>query len=415
VKIVIAVLNLALLFSLSWWIWKHETASIRKFYWTGLLLKLASGMFLGIVYSTYYTDSDTFFFFTEAVDWSNIAQADVGRYLNFLLSDHEGYFPGEDRMYFMIKVTSIFSILAGNNYWIVSCYFSLISFLSAWYLTKVVARYFPDYAIPAIVAFLFFPSCVFWSSGIIKESLAMTALFYLSAEFLQIWFTKKISVIGVLFAILSVWVGWNLKYYYFGLFIPVIFSVWLVTYLKPFLKITNWQEVTLLFLILTVGLIGGSFLHPNFSLHRILEVMVSNNQAFLQLSSPNDVIHFYNLEPTWLSLAINSPWAVFSGLFRPFIWEASNVMQVMASLENLLILVLVIFSVRYIPLAIRSEYRLLILGILIYCVVLCAFLSISAPNFGTLARYRVGFLPFFILLIANHPFISRQLTKLMKL
>jgi hypothetical protein len=413
VELLIAALNLLFIFSVSWWIWKSESAAIRKFYWPALILKLAAGILVGIIYSRYYTQSDTFFFFNQAVDGASKVDDGLTKYFNFLFSSSGGYYLGEDRMNFLIKVTSIFCLLTYNNYWIISLYFSLFSFLSAWWLTKFISNYISDMTISACIAFLFFPSCVFWSSGIMKESLAMTALFFLAGVFLKLWFEKKILVVHILVSLFFIWIGWNLKYYYIGLFAPILLSVWIARLLSKKFAFSGSSEIFLMLIILSVGLTSASYLHPNFSLHKVLEVIVSNNDAFVQLSSPNDVIHFYNLEATWSSLIINSPWALFSGLFRPFVWEATNLMQVFASLENLLILILTLVSFRGLALAFTSKHRLLFLAIVIYCVMLCVFLSLSSPNFGTLVRYRVGFLPFFILLVTTHPLLNKHLSKLL--
>lgn len=409
----IILLNLIFLFSISWWIWKSEIATIRKFYWPALLLKLAAGILVGLIYSRYYTDSDTFFFFNEAVDGASKIKDGPSAYLDFLLSSRGGYFLGEDRMSFLIKVMSFFCLITSDNYWVISLYFSFFSFLSAWWLTKLISKHFPGITIPACIAFLFFPSCVFWSSGIMKESLAMTALFFLAGVFLQFWFDKRTQVIQVIGSIFFIWIGWNLKYYYVGLVIPIILSAWITKLLTRKSEVKVWSEIILFLVILSIGLMGASYLHPNFSFNKVIQVIVSNNQAFVALSSPNDVIHFHQLEATWFSLVINAPWALFSGLFRPFMWEAGNIMQVLASFENLILFVLTVISLRSLPSVLKSENRLLILAILIYCMLLCIFLSLSSPNFGTLARYRVGFLPFFVLLITNHPFIVKHLSKVL--
>lgn len=241
----------------------------------------------------------------------------------------------------------------------------------------------------------------------------MTALFFLAGTFLQLWFNKKISVIQIIASLFFIWIGWNLKYYYVGLFVPILFSTSFTQFLSKKFTLSNWAEITLMLAILTVMLMSASLLHPNFSFNRVLEVIVSNNGAFVQLSAATDVIHFFNLEATWSSLMINAPWALFSGLFRPFVWEATNLMQAFASCENLLILILSLVSFRGLALVFKSEHRLLIMAIVIYSVLLCVFLSLSSPNFGTLVRYRVGFLPFFILLVTTHPFLSKQLSKLL--
>jgi len=413
VELLIALLNLAFIFSVLWWIWKSEISSIRKFYWPAVLLKLLAGILVGVIYSSYYTDSDTFFFFNEAVTGASKINNGVNEYFNFLFSSSDDYYSGEDRMNFFIKITSLFCLLTGNNYWITSLYFSFVSFLSAWWLVKLISNYFPNNTISALVAFLFFPSCIFWSSGILKESIALAALFYLTGIFLQVWVINRINLFQIVAVIISVWVGWNLKYYYFGLLIPILLSAWVGRFLSSKRKLSTAGEFVLLLFIFFVCLIGASFMHPNFSLNKILNVVVSNNQMFVTLSSYHDVIHFYNLKATWLSLITNAPWALFSGLFRPCIWEAENIMQVLASLENLCLLVFALISVGSIPPILKSENRLLIFGTLMYCVLLCVFLALSAPNFGTLARYRVGFLPFFVLLIANHPFINKHLSKVL--
>ena len=407
-------LNILFILALSWWVWKHEaTTEMRKFFWPALAAKFSAGILVGILYGIFYTSSDTFFFFDSAVEISQDARADFAGYINFLFSQSDAYFSGEDRTIFFIKITSIFTLLTFNNYWICSLYFSLFSFLAAWKLTRFVWLKIPDLGIPAATAFLFFPSCVFWASGILKESLAMTALFYLTTVFLQIWLKQKISMIHLVWTAVAIWVTWNLKYYYIGLFIPVIVATLASRRIIEALRIKGFfRECTVMILILFFSVVTISFAHPNFSFQRVAQVLVSNHDAILQASNPDDVVHFYNLSATWLSIAANSPWALFSGLFRPFIWEANTFLKIVVSVENVTLLVLSILSIKSLSKIKNSSYRLPILAVLVYCLVLCVFLTLSTPNFGTLVRLRIGFLPFLILLLVNQPVIVRPLAKL---
>ncbi len=73
-----------------------------------------------------------------------------------------------------------------------SLYFSAISFFSSWFLVQKINRLFEGVQPAAILGFLFFPSVVFWSAGVIKESLAMAALFFLSLIFLKVWKREKL-------------------------------------------------------------------------------------------------------------------------------------------------------------------------------------------------------------------------------
>jgi hypothetical protein len=152
----------------------------------------------------------------------------------------------------------------------------------------------------------------------------------------------------------------------------------------------------LVFLILSFV---ASLTHPNFHLDRFLSVIVENNNTYT-----GDIIHYHNLSPDWSSALVNSPLALWSGLFRPIEFGGSvSVTAMVASVENLLLLVLVIWKLGSLrkPMA---ENRVIVFTTLVYITVLCIFLALSTPNLGTLSRYRVGFLPFFVLMIlADHP------------
>lgn len=328
--------------------------------------------------------------------------------MNFLFSKPEGYFLGEHRTIFFTKITSILALLTGNNYWISSVYFSLLSFFAAWYLTNTIARIFPEYKIAAGIAFLFFPSVVFWSSGVIKESLAMSAMFFLTALFLKRWVKERVSIGLGLIALVCVITVFNLKYYYLAVFIPITVSVLLARLVSEKFGLERFFSQVLIFAgLLAFGFLAVTFLHPNFTPSRLLEIIVFNNQLFMEVCAPDDVIHFYNLEPTWLSMLCNAPWAFISGIFRPFVWEANTIFKFITGVENLALLVLTIFSLRYIKHIAYSPHRLLMVACILYCMVLSILLALSTPNFGTLARYGVVYLPVVALLVFNHPWSIR--------
>lgn len=410
----ILIANGIVLLVISGWVWKKNDHLLHMLYWPALAVKIVAGISLGIIYSTYYPVSDTFTFFQLAADKADLARTDFSSYLNFLLSKSEGYFLGEHRTIFYTKITSVLALITGNNYWLTAAYYSLLSFFSAWYLAKTIARIFPDYKIAACIAFLFFPSVVFWSSGVIKESLAMTALFFLTIVFLKVWTKEKLSVIAILLSVIAVWTIFNLKYYYLAVFIPVTVTALLARWICNVKKIeATYQQIILWMCLLGGGFFLATFLHPNVSPNKVLTIIVANNKVFMDACTPDDVIHFYNLQSTWLSMLINSPWALISGLFRPFLWEANTIFKFITGLENLVLLVLAVISLRSIKHIVLSPYRLLILSVILYCAFLSIFLALSTPNFGTLARYGVGFLPFVVLLVMNQPWITKPLAKLL--
>ena len=107
----------------------------------------------------------------------------------------------------------------------------------------------------------------------------------------------------------------------------------------------------------------------------------------------------------------NAPWALASGLFRPFLWEADTLLKLAVSLENVFILLLCIISLVRIREFLRAQNSLITLSVIVFVVLLCIFLALSTPNLGSLARYKVGFTPFLIfLVIYKNPLINYALS-----
>jgi len=241
----------------------------------------------------------------------------------------------------------------------------------------------------------------------------MTGLYILATLFLQMWVKQRISILHIIVGVIAIWVVWDLKYYFIGLFIPALLATWLTRTITEKRGINNFAiEIPIWLLIFLITCLAATFAHPNFSLTQMLDVLISNNLAYLKFSNPDDVIHYFDLKNTWLSIVFNSPWALVSGLFRPFIWEANTFLKFAVSIENLVLLVVTIMSLRSLLFDLKkSPHRILILAIVVYAASLCIFLAISTPNFGTLVRYRVGFLPFLLIIVLNQPMIVKHLSK----
>ena len=415
------VLHLFLLATLSvvWW---KKVKLLRSYYWPALLMKLGAGIFLGLIYTYYYSVGDTFGFFQDAVLLSKLARDNPLTYLSFLLNGDESFAIWPDliftqpRSLFFAKLISVFSFITLDNYWLTAVYFSFLSFAASWFLVTTIVKLFPGGAMAAVIAFLFFPSVVFWGSGIIKECAALSCLCFLVCIFIKQWKNVRVPVIQWLLAIWALWILWNLKYYYAAVFVPVVVTAYAIhAFVGPKLKLERARsEIIAWAIIFVVPLFLVSLIHPNFYPERFLDVIVTNNDAFSKISEPADMIHFNELKATPSSMILNSPWALVSGLFRPFVWEAGNTLQLFIALENTLLIVLFVTAVPGIRAIRNSRDRLLILALIIYSVILCVFITLSTPNFGTLSRYRVGYLPFFACLVMFDNPLIRKLEVLLK-
>jgi hypothetical protein len=409
-------LTVSVIGSFSFLMWKRTTPLSGRFFWPALALKLLAGISLGLVYKYYYTANDTFLFFDDSLLLDSYARSDFGGYLKFLVTSESSSFILKDivtvepRSLFFLKILSMVNLFTFNNYWLSSLWFSFFSFAGSWFLFVGLSELRKDFLWASAIPLLYLPSCLFWGSGIIKESLALGSLFFITGFFLQARQKRKIKMTGWISIILCTYVLWSLKYYWAVLFFPALITCAVTEYfLLPIFKPkVFWQEMAIWSLLFFALCLGATFIHPNFYLERILGVVVDNYNTFINVSQQGDVIHFNKLSPDWLSVLKNSPWALFSGLFRPFIFESNSVFQIFSALENLFFFILFIANVKNVGLISASPYRLLVYSTIVYVVLLCIFLALSTPNFGTLSRYRTGFLPFFAFLVMyRNPLLSR--------
>jgi hypothetical protein len=411
------ILNALFLLGISWLVFRRQTGPLKKIYWPALILKILGGFAVGAVYFYFYGAGDTVAYHRDATILSDVALHDsFARYIDILFSnqvpENIGLSLLAPRAVFFSKIVSVFSLLSGGNYWIISIYFSLLAFFSAWYLVK---RMILNHVTPLapILAFVFFPSVVFWTSGIIKESLACACLFVLTEFFLRFWFNREVRWQHFLINLLSLYILWALKYHYAAIFVAVVITMIGFRFLLRVRDFHFLVKLALWVLVLIVPITLVTFVHPNFDISTFLSVVVENNQAFVRLSDPKDLIHFSDLTPTISSVIFNAPLALFSGLFRPMLWESGNLFQYIAGVENLLVILLLVSSCFGVGAIVHSKHLPLIVGSVTFIMILAVFICLSTPNFGTLSRYKVGYEPFFIMLIlSNGPaakFLERKL------
>jgi hypothetical protein len=371
--------------------------------------KAAGAIFLGYYYLHYAPANDTWSFFRMGCEVADLARKDFSAYVDFVFTSqykatvtHWLYF--EDRTSALVKLISFFCWIGGNNYWVCALYFSLISFLGSWFLYFQIRNWKQEYAIGAAVALFCIPSVIFWGSGIVKETLALAGILYLTALFVRWASGKRLMWWHGLVIIPALFFTWVFKYYWLAVFMAVLIPSVILILITRRKVLSTWQWISGWSVIFIVLVAIVSLAHPNFYLSRILLVVVANHDKYVELSSPDNVIHYSNLQPTIGSVLQNSPLAFISGLFRPFVWEAKNPSALIASIETLMILLLTISFL----LSLRKKINIqVIFPLLVYSAILCIFLALSTPNFGTLSRYRIGFLPFFIFIICQgNPFID---------
>jgi len=161
---------------------------ISRFYYPAIFFKISAGIGIGWVYLYYYQLGDTLLYHHAASYLADQALAEPQIYLKAIFNQEgaiingNSEFENQPRAFLTVKILSVIHIITYKNYWLSTIYFSLFSFYGFWMLTTKLVIIYPKLTYAAIIAFLFFPSVVFWSSGITKESLSLGAMTFLVAS-----------------------------------------------------------------------------------------------------------------------------------------------------------------------------------------------------------------------------------------
>ena len=267
------------------------------------------------------------------------------------------------------------------------------------------------------VAVLLIPSYVFWSSGLLKEGIAVTGFgwsVWALAPFVGLGTSRRTLVRIIVAAPALAIVGYTKPYLLFPLALAAA-AAWFVA----------WQRRTRGAVVVTpfrlaVAVIGAvavtaalDVVFPRFSSDTIVDQAATiRRMGSLHQGGSS----FTPTAPVSGGLAAHllySPLAVANVLFRPFLFEARNLLMAMSAAET------TVFLVLFWKLAARTTARRLVRSIiqhpvLAFCATYVLTFSVavgfSTTNMGSLARYRSPMLPFLGLLLFglwqvgnNHP------------
>ncbi|WP_276498174.1 hypothetical protein [Pontibacter litorisediminis] len=419
--------NLLVLGGLSWWLYRQEWAQqLKPYFWPALGLKIAFALGFAVFRYTLVGHSDTHVYHAAGLQLLEYAQQNPAGYLRLLLFNHFETnvlraslpfteHPDFTNSFFFIKLLSVLNLATAGQYYLNNLWLALFSFWGAAYAVAALARVLPKYKPAAAVAFLFFPSVVFWSAGVMKEPVMFGSMCWLVGMALTVAHRYRLSAWSWLLLPLQLYLFIKIKLFYAALLLPLLLAYVLVQRLKVYFGPLALLRVQLLLLLALAGMAvlvvvwQKSIFKPDF----ILWNLESNYTSLLHRSQHAPHIYLGDLEPTVPSMLLNYPEAALSSIYRPFIGESWKPLYLLAGLENLLLLLLT-------ALAVASMFRkeasikvkLLHVLLLVFILCMAGITGISTPNFGTLSRYRIVYLPFLVYLLLQNVYAQRLLQRL---
>lgn len=319
---------------------------------------------------------------------------------------NQGYFKGESN-YFIVRLVTIFSFISFGSYFVMNLFFSMIAFSGIWRLYKFFYELYPHLHKKLAIAILFLPTMVFWTSGILKDPICAGMLGWLTYSLYSVFYKRKSVLKNVLIIAFSGYVLGVVKSYILFSYLP-FFILFII--LKNIGRIKNvFLKILVGFAILSAGIYGvfiaADLLQDQMGLYAVDKLAETvktqqtnyNNMADQAESSFSLGVEFDGSPGGMIKMA---PAAIVATLYRPFLWESRKLSTLLSSLESLAMMILIIYVFFKIgPFNfILSFFRdpMILFGFF-FSMVFALFVGATTLNFGTLVRYKLPCLPFYII------------------
>jgi hypothetical protein len=418
---------LLMVYALAYWIRPRFTdINTRRYFIPALTVKIIGAIAVGFVYQFYYGGGDTFNFHTRAsrVIWKyfindpflglNLIFKPTSSLGEFFEPSQHILFYNDSSSFFVIRVSAFIDIFTFSSYSATACFFAAFAFSGLWLLFLVFYRQFNIIHFQLAIVILFLPSVIFWGSGLLKDTLTIGAIGWLIYG-VHIFFIKKQKSVVIFFTtIIAFLIIFFVKIYILICLIPAI-VIWLFAGYSSKIKSMLLKIMIVPIMFIIVIILG--FL----SVQKIVED--DNRYAIDKLAKTAQItaydIGFYTgrnagsgyslgeLDGSYLSIIKLFPAAINTTLFRPYLWEVNNPLMFISAIESFIILfftLYVFFKVGLIDF-VKYSFKPYPFFCFVFAITFAFAVGVSTFNFGTLVRYKIPMMPFYLcalLLILNY-------------
>lgn len=388
-----------------------------KYYIPGLMVKLFGAISVCIVYTFYYRGGDTTIYFESANSLLALAGKNFGNFLEtyfgernsvtYSMFDNSTGWPAywkDGHSFWVVRIVTVFSLLGCKSFITTAIVMAWAAFSGIWRLYMLFIEKFPRYSKELAIAILFIPSVFFWGSGILKDTITLSAAGWYTYSFYHVFIKRNISPFHITGIIISSFLMLAIKPYILFALLPGS-TIWFAGTFSARIQNQTLKTLFAPFLVvigLGLGFLVLSYMQDSlgqYSFENILEKAVVSQRDQKQAYYEGNSFDIGDFDATIPSMLSVSHKAIFAALFRPGLWEVKNIVMLLSALENAYILLLTITLL--VRLKIWGFFSLiagdaLLLFSLTFAVFFAFSVGISISNFGTLVRLKIPCIPFFV-------------------
>jgi hypothetical protein len=383
-----------------------------------------------------------------------------------------------------IRINAIIMLISFGNYSVHAFVMLVLSFVGQFTFYKAFKKYVPKKEMLLAIIIFLTPSILFWTSGVLKEPIAIGLLGLFVYVFMKLFIELQFKFKYCLVLIFTLLLFLILKPY---ILLLILIPLILLALVKAFkIDVYSLKKMIAFYTLALSVIYTGTFLILKFGFQKdVINTIVVRQNDFINLSKGgtfflngekyvrfevNDTTHYklvdkermlfkfdvhsafiywhinnlrdtiyetnnqdttlfkfisacgpsgsaismQRLEYSFASFAKIIPQSFYNVLCKPFFFDSHSILELMASLENLCIILFFVFCFIY-----RSKNRV-DKNLLLFCITLIItsfiLIGLTTTVMGAIVRYRIPFIPFLLLIpllfldinpIKKIPFINR--------
>lgn len=405
---------------------------LYKWYTKGLMVKLFGAIAVCVIYQFYYEGGDTTNYYETSRAIANLLYKDGNSFRDVMSGNNSaenlscfdattGYpvYWRDGKALFVARLFVPLYFFSFQSFIVMAILLSWVCYTGIWRLFLLFNEQFPQLEKQFAISFFFIPSIFFWGSGLLKDTITLSAVGWYTYHFYYFFIQKKYKFSSLIYIFIAGFLLITIKPYILFALIPGSI-IWLSNERLVNVKSKLLRVIAGPFFI-SIGVIIGFFVLSRmgdvlgvYAIDKVMDKAVESNMDQKQAYYGGNSFDIGDYDANPISMLGKAPQAIAATLFRPYLWDAKNPVMLMSALENAYIMLLTIFLM--IRLKFIGFFRLigknpLLLFSVLFSLFFAFSVGIATSNFGSLVRLKIPCIPFFVSSLFVLKYIYEQQSK----
>lgn len=397
---------------------KIKDKELKKYFVRGITIKIVAALIFSLVYAFLY-GGDTYGYWMHGglIYDAFIDSPLVGFKLLFSHGQFDPdlfqysskmYWYEDSQSFFVARLVGVISLFCFHTYTIIAIIFSVFAFYGIWHMFLVFRCHYPDKQRVIAMVMFYTPSLVFWGAGVMKDPLLIGAMGLILYAFYFGVLKKQNTTRCIILGLIAVVILVSVKPFVFAAFFPSILFCYVMIRVrrikKGFARVIYGPIIFMGLAFFSLLLLGYLSRNTSYDLTNLTEVArrIEVTAKWINYVSDSQQGSSYNigeLDGTISGTLKLAPPAIWVALFRPYLWESKNVTMAIAAIESTFFLLITIYTLIRIGFF-KSISIIYNDSFLLFCFLFSLFFAfivgVSSFNFGTLVRYKIPLMPFYL-------------------